>query len=105
MNEWIGVDFDGTLAVYAGDDPRISPPVMPMVERVLGFLKDGYEVRIMTARAVCPKQTEGVQDWCLQHLGVKLPVTDRKDFGMIALYDDRAFGVIKDTGIVDGHLR
>ena len=51
---WVGVDLDGTLAVYdhwRGED-HIGDPVPVMVERVKAILKAGkYDVLIFTARA------------------------------------------------------
>lgn len=49
---WIGVDLDGTLAVYNGwvAPTHIGEPVVPMLERVKAWLAEGREVRIMTAR-------------------------------------------------------
>lgn len=55
----------------------------------------GVPVRIFTAR-VCngdPETRKHIEDWCLTHLGVILPVTCIKDYGMTLLYDDRAVAV------------
>jgi len=50
-NGWIGVDLDGTLAVHMGVwDGSIGPPIYPMVDRVRRWIKEGREVRIITAR-------------------------------------------------------
>jgi hypothetical protein len=112
--EWIAVDLDGTLAFYKRMpvwDGSIGAPVPAMVERVKEWLARGEDVRIMTARVVeCPGVTDGprsvetqrllVQAWCLEHLGVELPVTGQKDFYMRELWDDRAIQVITNTGHV-----
>lgn len=42
--------------------------------------------------------TEIIQAWTLEHFGVKLPVTNAKDFGMVELWDDRAIQVEFNTG-------
>lgn len=97
MAGWIGVDFDGTLAEYS--TPTAGRPIAPMVARVKAWLADGVEVRIVTARAGLPDMIPAVEAWCEQHIGRRLPVTDRKDFGMIELWDDRAVQVITNTGI------
>ena len=49
---WIGVDFDGTLAEYNGwvAPTHCGAPVPAMVERVKEWLRQGWEVRIFTAR-------------------------------------------------------
>jgi hypothetical protein len=51
-NGWVGVDIDGTLAEWHGwhDDGGIDKPVPAMVEHVKGWLGEGVDVRIFTAR-------------------------------------------------------
>lgn len=83
MKGWIGVDFDGTLSFYNGTFD-LGPPVPLMVERVKDWLSKGVEVRIFTARASMPDQCYHIEQWCLLHLGQRLPITDRKDFRMRA---------------------
>jgi hypothetical protein len=105
MKGWIGVDLDGTLAMY--DHWRgiehIGEPVPAMLDRVKKWLADGKEVRIFTARA-CRTGDEGaavvaaIDAWCLRHLGRTLPVTCTKDFGMIEFWDDRCVSVETNTG-------
>ncbi len=96
---WIGVDFDGTLATYSsGQYPALGDPIPLMVERVRRWLAQGIEVRILTARAADRRSVPAVRAWCLTHLGRDLEVTDRKDFDMIELWDDRAIGVLCNTG-------
>lgn len=105
---WIGVDLDGTLAVYQGWQgiTEIGAPIPKMVARVRQWRTDGVEVRIVTAR-VGPQSREveelaatlsAIQQWCLTHIGEVLPVTNAKDFGMLELWDDRAVQVIQNTG-------
>lgn len=100
---WIGVDLDGTLAYYEPKQfPEIGPPIPLMLERVKGWLAEGKDVRIMTARVAEEKdsywQERRIQDWCLEYLGIFLPVTATKDMDMIELWDDRAVGVVMNTG-------
>ncbi len=99
---WIGVDLDGTLAEYHGwkGVEHIGEPVGKMLERVLDWLDKGIDVRIFTARVHDGKleTLRVIQHWCLKHVGVVLPVTNCKDFGMIELWDDRAVQVIPNTG-------
>jgi len=117
-NGWIGVDLDGTLAHY--DKWRgaevIGDPITAMVERVKNWLVAGIEVRIFTARVdggiAADKQMHpdahkfrdveavraAIQDWCEQHIGVRLAVTNVKDFAMIELWDDRCVRVVPNTG-------
>lgn len=109
-NGWIGVDMDGTLAVYDGwhGIEHIGGPIPKMVNRVKAWLANGYDVRIFTAR-VAPTSLNAnsvnrntvvapIQAWCLHHLGKVLPVTHEKDFQMIALWDDRCVQVVENTG-------
>ena len=39
-----------------------------------------------------------IQDWTEQYIGVRLPVTNQKDYGMVELWDDRAVRVVINTG-------
>ena len=126
---WIGVDFDGTLAMYDGwvGPDHCGEPIAPMVERVKAWLEQGRQVRIFTARifpfATCVEPDdyarpygvdlterqleavtaiEAIRDWCRTHIGRALPITCVKDYGMIELYDDRAVQVVANTGELVG---
>src|SRR5690349_14560656 len=98
---WIGVDLDGTLAVYDGwKDGQIGEPVPLMLARVKKWRSDGQAVKMFTAR-VCsndPEQLQLIRNWCLKHVGEALEVTATKDFAMIELWDDRCVQVIPNTG-------
>jgi hypothetical protein len=114
---WIGVDLDGTLAQY--DHWRgiehIGEPVPAMLERVKGWLAEGKDVRIFTARVAYPVSPEVIAQvdarsggsgdaidyivaWCKKHLGRAIPVTNAKDFEMVELWDDRCVQVVPNTG-------
>lgn len=109
---WIGVDLDGTLAYY--DEWRgikhIGAPIPKMVERVKGWLAEWLEVKIFTARVapaeeMTKEQLEElanifltIRAWVIEHIGQELDVTCLKDFGMIALWDDRCVQVLTNTG-------
>lgn len=115
---WIGVDLDGTLARYDGwvSVDHIGEPIVPMVERVRRWLAAGHDVRIFTARvdggevALAMGNPAGeayknverirglIEDWCELHIGVRLPITNKKDYGMIELWDDRCVRVMLNTG-------
>lgn len=93
---WIGVDFDGTLAVR----DLYATPIPTMVARVKAWRAAGIEVRVVTARATADiGGATSVKAWCVQHIGEELPVTDRKDHMMIELWDDRAVQVVTNTGL------
>lgn len=122
MKGWIAVDLDGTLAHYEGwkGIGHIGEPIAPMVERVKRWIANGQDVRIFTARvdggevAVSMGDKNGVahrdipmvrqyiEHWCLEHIGVVLPVTNVKDYGMLELWDDRAVQVEANTGRIIG---
>jgi len=134
MKGWIGVDLDGTLAHYDGwvSPTHIGPPVHAMLERVKGWLAQGYEVRIFTARiwpalysapgtagrdapsqqgAARPAQADrdaeaaidAVRAWVKTHVGQDLALTCVKDTAMVELWDDRAVQVTTNTGWPVGH--
>jgi len=114
MNGWIGVDLDATLARYEKWEgvEHIGEPIPRMVERIVEWLEQGVQVKIVTARVYCGESGEPAGDrfrdsqmartviekWCLKHIGVILPVTCCKDFGMITLWDDRCVQVKPNTG-------
>jgi hypothetical protein len=103
-NGWIGVDFDGTLAEYHGWKGAgvLGEPIGLMVNRVRQWLAEGKTVKIMTARAADDDygvESHAIQKWCQEHLGQVLDVTCIKDQGMEELWDDRAVGVVKNTGL------
>lgn len=95
---WIGVDLDGTLAHYEGDVRTIGQPIGPMLARVKQWLAQGKTVKILTARAADPHQVAAIRAW-LRSVGLPdLAITDRKDFRMTELWDDRAVSVQTNTG-------
>jgi hypothetical protein len=103
---WIGVDLDGTLAEYQhgyAQRLHIGEPIALMLARVKAWRAAGTEVRIFTARVSGPAKhripTKAlIEAWCLEHVGEVLPVTCRKDYAMVELWDDRAVQVVKNTG-------
>lgn len=106
-NPWIGVDLDGTLAKYDGwfGPQHVGEPVIPMLNRVKAWLKQGYDVKIVTARVSMRDPVElkesrdAIEKWCLEHVGKVLEVTNEKDFNMIQMWDDRAVSVRKNHGM------
>ena len=103
---WIGVDLDGTTALYDGwkGHAHIGEPIMPMISRIRRLLAEGKQVKLFTARAGLPpgELEEFLDEWATfsaTHIGQVLEVTNVKDFRMISLYDDRAITVEFNTGI------
>jgi len=106
-NGWIGVDLDGTLAHYESfGDGGIGAPIKPMVRRIKHYLKQGKDVRILTARAATfddaelLKQTARIDQFCAEQFGQVLRITASKDSHMYMLLDDRAMQVILNKGIL-----
>lgn len=104
LNQWIGVDLDGTLA-YAEEfhgEEVIGPPIPAMVERVKNWLREGKTVKIFTARASSPEAVQEIKTW-LQKAGLPdLDVTNVKDPTMETCYDDKCVQVVKNTGRLVG---
>lgn len=111
MNPWIGCDFDGTISKdtpggWSGDLTETGPPIEPMVNRIKKLLAQGKTVKIFTARVGGPEPQapiiKAIQDWCEKHIGRRLQVTNKKDFEMTYLYDDRCVQVERNTGKIIG---
>jgi hypothetical protein len=99
---YIAFDLDGTLAHYDGwmGPNHIGAPVEPIVSIARGYLANGVKIKILTARACDPDPSvvPAIQAWCKEHLGQVVEVTNKKDYAMLLLYDDRAVAVEKNTG-------
>lgn len=116
MIPWIGIDLDATLAEHTHETwkgiEHIGDPIPRMVKRVKKWIEEGKALKIVTARVYCGESGEpagdryreaqiariAIEKWCLKHLGVILPVTCCKDYGMIQLWDDRCVQVKPNTG-------
>jgi hypothetical protein len=111
-DNWIGVDFDGTIAytIHNRTSPyELGEPIPAMVNRVKDWIAKGYTVKLLTARMNLKSSTGAerdiekmrqlLEDWCVEHIGVKLECTNSKDGWMETLWDDRAVQVTKDTGM------
>lgn len=110
---WYGFDLDGTLAEYDHwrGETHIGNPIKKTVDKVKEFLAEGKTVKIFTARvaqADCNKDgsvheiskvVSAIEDWCEKHIGQKLEITNKKDFAMIELWDDRSVQVIPNLGL------
>lgn len=106
---WIGVDFDGTLSLHepGASLSIVGPPILPMLALVQKWLSDGWRVKIFTARVGTKEvdretQITLIQTWCEMYLGRILEVTCEKDGAMIAVFDDRAIAVERNTGNIRG---
>lgn len=116
---WIAVDMDGTVAEYHGWTKwnEFGPPIPAMIQRIRGWLADGHDVRIFTARVSLPQddtkeQTcyktgekftsvmmkHAIAEYCEKHIGQRLRSQCYKDLHTIEIWDDRAVGVEANTG-------
>jgi hypothetical protein len=107
----IAVDFDGTLARHDGwkGADHLGEPIPEMVEKVKQALAEGAEVLIFTARANpgashqqaldSTKSIVAITEWCQKNLGQVLPVSCVKSLHLTEIWDDRAKGVIPNTGV------
>lgn len=106
--KYIAVDLDKTLAVSGGKfegATHIGKPIPAMVDRVKGWLAEGKDVRIFTARVTDDKggaARKAIEEWSKKNIGEVLPITDIKDGKMEVLYDDRARQVEPNTGKLIG---
>ena len=107
---WIGFDLDGSLAHYDGwkGIEHIGEPIEAAVAILNGFLEEGKDVRIFTARVasedpeIKQKAINYIKAWCLKIIGRELEVTNEKDPKMLCVYDDRAKQFVQNTGEVVG---
>ncbi len=105
MSGWIGVDLDGTLALYDGwkGASHIGEPIQPMLARVRTWLAEGKTIKIFTARVAIPEPDRSnavrhIHEWLESHGLPRLDITNVKDLAMIELWDDRAVQVEFNTG-------
>jgi glycerophosphoryl diester phosphodiesterase len=100
IEEWIGIDLDGTIAYY--DEwkgiEHIGRPIMPMIEFVKDLISQGKTIKIFTARAKNRASIPYIHKWLEEYGLAGLEVTNEKDFGMIMLYDDRCMQVVTNSG-------
>lgn len=106
---WVAFDWDRTVCYYSTWEDmgvKIGKPIRPIVARIQLFLaEDKYDVKIFTARA-CDANWHREQDLaeirrlCKEWFGRELEITCQKDFGCVAIYDDIAVPVMRNTGLV-----
>lgn len=94
---WYGFDLDGTLAKYSKWSEDIGAPQPKIIERAKELIKEGNEVRILTARGSVQsgkyEQLLKIHAFAKEQIGTPLNVTNKKDPGMILLFDDRVVPV------------
>lgn len=103
--QWIGVDLDGTLCHFdpeewLKDPDYIGRPIPSMLDKVRRWRAEGYEVRLFTARAAYPDRIRAIRKYLTSLDLGDMIITNRKDYGCIALFDDIAYRVGHNTGVV-----
>lgn len=124
---WIAVDMDGTLFEYTEWTKwnEFGKPIELMAARVKLWVSQGKDVRIFTARMPLPHEQEieqtcyrtgekfngvmmkkAIADHTEKHLGFRMRAQCYKDLYTIEIWDDRAIGVIANSGmtLVDAAL-
>lgn len=104
----VSFDFDRTLAQYDGryNPNAVGEPIPLMLAVLKQHLAAGHDCNVLTAR-VHPSHTPeevaaarvAIQQWCRKYVGQELPITCMKDPRMVLLYDDRACGILPNTGL------
>lgn len=117
---WIAVDMDGTLFEYTTWTKwnAFGAPIKLMAERVIHWvMEEKKDVRIFTARMPLPHEQEiehvcrnsgekftgvmmkhAIAMHCREHLGFPMRAQCYKDLNTIEIWDDRAIGVVANTG-------
>ena len=106
-HQWIGVDFDGTLARDDGaghfDPPfPLGEPIPEMVAMIRSLMDAGITVKIFSARAIEPANVPRIQAWTEQHGLGRMEVTNLKDYDLIRFFDDRAIQMLPNAGMSIG---
>lgn len=108
-SKWYGFDIDGTIAdnsAHTFGMGKIGKPIKPMCDLMKKLHAEGRRVKIFTARlsdvgsdhSSQQAVKEHIWKWCDENLGFRPEITDRKDYKMECLYDDRAKQVVRNTG-------
>lgn len=108
--KWYGFDIDGTIAdnsAHTFGMGRIGKPIKPMCDLMKRLHAEGKRVKIFTARLSDVGSDAASQDavkehiwkWCDEHLGFRPEITDRKDYKMECLYDDRVKQLVRNKGV------
>ncbi len=102
--ECYAVDLDGTLAEYTEwkGSNHIGKPIPLMVNKIKGWIAEGIEVIIFTARADDPDNIPPIEEWLNDNGLPNLDITNIKTPNINRIYDDRAIQVSKNTGKVLG---
>lgn len=108
--KWLAVDLDGTLAKYDGwkGEDHIGELIEPMAEKIMQRHNEGWRIAIFTARVSSLNDEENsvaekvIWNWLnsnkMDMYISGITATKHKHFR--EFWDDRAFNVIPNTGII-----
>ena len=106
------VDFDSTIAHYESWDKQgneIGKPIKPMIDKIKEWLKSGVKVSIFTARLShnrieSERQIALITKFLIENgLPDNLQITSMKMHYFTKFFDDRAYHVIPNVGIIEGN--
>lgn len=93
---WVGVALDGHLAMETGrEGGPIGGPNMHAIAQVQELVKSKHDVRIVTPRVAglhgetIHEQRERIQNWCMHHVGHRLPIQATSDKNMLQMLGGR----------------
>ncbi len=104
---YVDCDLDGSLVKNDVELPftmgKIGSPINKSIERIQRHIHNGDDVRIFTARAEYTGQDrelmiEKINQFCEEHFGKRLPITNRKSVWSRIIYDDIAIQLEPNTG-------
>ncbi len=109
----IALDFDRTLARRTDEDldiDRVGEPILRMVENVRGWLAQGYDITIFTARLghdsveENERQEQLIRRFLARQNLPQFPITATKKNYFDFFVDDKAIPVTENQGILEKPL-
>jgi hypothetical protein len=101
VRQWLAEGKEVRIFTARVAVPEVTPEYIARVEefaRKAGRESFDASAHIAEWTAAVGPMREAIEAWCEKHLGQRLAVTCTKDFGMVALWDDRAVRVRMNTG-------
>lgn len=93
----VAFDFDGVIHTdKSGKDPHVrneevkDEPVAGALEAIHDYIAAGFEVVIISSRALTPGGFKAIFDWLVEHRFPRLRITHEK-VGAVIYIDDRGY--------------
>lgn len=112
------VDLNGTLCYHEKGEPVfdaegkfiIGKPINRMVRRVRKLLAEGLAVKIMSGSVglggeKAAEAERSIRAWCKTHIGRELPVSATITPRCLGMWNDKARGVLRNTGFFKDERR